>query len=117
MTQTDRNVCKRSETVTLNSPVLAYLPPYRDMPMRLILADMSGKLCNWNYRRVTNFLKEHGFSYQKPLKGSHQAWIKHGENGELDRRVEVSIPYNSYHPKTVKNMIRQSGIDADEWIK
>ena len=78
---------------------------------------MSRKFRNWNYRNFTDFLKEHGFSHQKPLKGSHQAWIKHGENGEPDRRVEVSIPHNSYYPKTVRNMIRQSGISEDEWIK
>jgi predicted RNA binding protein YcfA (HicA-like mRNA interferase family) len=78
---------------------------------------MSRKLSNWNYRKVTNFLKEHGFNYQKPLKGSHQAWIKYGESGEPDRRVEVSIPYTSYHPKTVRNMIRQSGIDKTTWFE
>jgi predicted RNA binding protein YcfA (HicA-like mRNA interferase family) len=78
---------------------------------------MSRKLTNWNYRKVTNFLTEQGFKYQKPLKGSHQAWIKHGEHGAPARRVEVSIPYNSYHPKTVKNMIRQSGIDKTTWFE
>jgi predicted RNA binding protein YcfA (HicA-like mRNA interferase family) len=88
-----------------------------DMPVRLILVVMTRKLSNWNYRDATEFLKEHGFTYQKPLKGSHQAWIKRGENGEPDRRVEVSIPYNSYHPKTVKNMIRQSGIDKNIWFQ
>jgi predicted RNA binding protein YcfA (HicA-like mRNA interferase family) len=77
---------------------------------------MSRKLRNWNYRSATNFLKENGFSYQNPLKGSHQAWIKHGDNGEPDHRVEVSIPHNSYHPKTVRNMIRQSGIDKNIWF-
>jgi predicted RNA binding protein YcfA (HicA-like mRNA interferase family) len=87
------------------------------MSSPLILVGMSRKLRNWNYHDATAFLKEHGFSFQKSLKGSHQAWIKRGENGGPDRRVEVSIPRDSYHPKTFKNMIRQSGIAEDVWTK
>ena len=98
-------------------PILANLTACLDLRIRFILVDMPRKLRNWNYRNVTNFLKEHGFSYQKPLKGSHQAWIKHGEVGEPDRRVEVSIPHDSYLPKTMKNMIRQSGLSDNEWFK
>lgn len=75
---------------------------------------MTRKYHNWTYRDVTAFLKQHGFEYQKPLKGSHQAWVK---IGEPTRRVEVHIPRDSYHPKTMKSMIRQSGIDRAEWFK
>jgi len=78
---------------------------------------MSRKLRNWSYRDATDFLRENGFRYLKPLKGSHQAWFKGGEDGVPDRRVEVSIPRDSYGPKTIKNMVRQSGIRESEWIR
>jgi hypothetical protein len=78
---------------------------------------MSRQLRNWNYRNVTDFLKEHGFHFDKELGGSHQAWIKHGENGAPDRRVEVNFTHGSYPVFTLKTMIYQSGIDAKEWIK
>jgi len=77
---------------------------------------MTRRLHNWNYEDVTRFLKEKGFNYQKPLKGSHEAWFKAGENGAPDRRVEVNIPKDSYAPKTMKIMILQSGLSEAEWI-
>ena len=82
-----------------------------------MLLVMPRRLRNWGYKNVTDFLKENGFNYEKPLKGSHQAWIKRGEGGVADRRVEISIPRDSYLPKTLKAMILQSGIDEKEWFK
>ena len=51
------------------------------------------------------------------LGGSHQAWVKHAENGELGRRVEVNFTSKSYPLLTMKTMVRQSGIDAKKWIR
>lgn len=73
-------------------------------------------LRNWMYRDVTDFLREHGFSFSKPLKGSHQEWRKPGENGEPDIIVEINISHSSYPVKTLKIFIRHSGINASEWI-
>jgi len=78
---------------------------------------MTNRFYNWTYRDVTNFIKENGFRYDGPLKGSHEAWIKLGKNDEPDRIVEVNFSHRSYPPKTLKIMIGQSGIDRDEWIK
>jgi predicted RNA binding protein YcfA (HicA-like mRNA interferase family) len=78
---------------------------------------MTRRLRNWTYREITAFLKEHGFSYLEPLKGSHERWIKRGENGVADRIVEVNFTRSAYPPKTLRTMIRQSGIFAKEWIK
>jgi hypothetical protein len=86
-------------------------------PAEIYSVGMTRKLRNWNYRNVTDFLRKNGFSYLKPLKGSHQAWIKRGENDGPDRIVEVSLPSDSYPPKTMNTMIRKSGIPRDEWIK
>ena len=63
------------------------------------------------------FLKENGFTFLKELGGSHQAWIKRGENGETNRRVEVNFTHGSYPVKTLKTMINQSGIPASKWIE
>lgn len=78
---------------------------------------MVNRLNNWTYRDVTDFLKEHDFSFFEPLRGSHESWIKLTENGEPDRIVEVNFTHGSYPVRTLKTMIRQSGIDQDEWIK
>jgi len=78
---------------------------------------MVNRLFNWTYRDVTNFLKEHDFNFYEALKGSHESWIKLTENGEPDRIVEVNFTHCSYPVKTLKTMIRQSGIPQEEWIK
>lgn len=75
------------------------------------------RLNNWTYRNVIDFLKENGFSFDKELGGSHQAWVKSGNGGKPDRRVEVNFTKGSYPILTMKTMIRQSGIDVKEWIK
>ena len=77
---------------------------------------MTNRLYNWTYRDVTDFLKENGFDFFESLKDSHEAWVKLGDNGEPDRIVEVYFSHRSYPPKTLKTMIRQSGIDQKEWI-
>jgi predicted RNA binding protein YcfA (HicA-like mRNA interferase family) len=97
-------------------PNLASFDVYNIVMLGIILWYMR-RLRNWTYRDVTVFLRTHGFSYQKPLKGSHQRWTKLGENGEPDRQVELHLPRNGYEPKTLKSMIRQSGVDVEEWLK
>jgi hypothetical protein len=81
------------------------------------LEHMARRLNNWTYRDITEFLKENGFTFFLPLKGSHESWIKLEENGEPDRIVEVNITHSSYPPKTLRIFIRHSGIARDEWIK
>jgi hypothetical protein len=77
---------------------------------------MTRRLYNWNYRQVAEFLKEHDFSFYKYLRGSHQIWIKLGEDATPDRIVEVNFTHKAYRPKTLKTMIKQSGIPEAEWI-
>lgn len=76
---------------------------------------MPRRLRNWSYNEVTDFLIENGFNFLKELGGSHQAWIKRGKTGESDRIVNVNFTHRSYPIKTLKTMIRQSGIDEEEW--
>jgi hypothetical protein len=78
---------------------------------------MTRRIYNWTYPDVTAFLKENGFGFYKELEGSHEAWIKHGEDGAPDRIVEINFTHSSYRPKTLKLMMRQSGIAQSEWIR
>ena len=77
---------------------------------------MTRRIYNWTYRDVKQFLKEHGFSFYKPLRGSHELWIKLGEDGTPDRIVEMNFTHKAYPPKTLKMMIYQSGIPQSEWV-
>jgi len=78
---------------------------------------MTRKLHNWSYRDVTDFLKDNGFSFFEELKGSRQAWIKLQDGGEPDRIVEISFRQGNYTERTMKSIIRQSGIAESEWIE
>jgi predicted RNA binding protein YcfA (HicA-like mRNA interferase family) len=78
---------------------------------------MVRRLHNWEYRDVIEFLKENGFVFLKELRGSHERWVTRGENGAIDKIVEVNFTHASYPPLTLKTMIRQSGIDQKHWVK
>ena len=80
-----------------------------------ILPGMPRHIHNWTYRDVTQFLKEHGFEYYKPHRGSHELWKKHGQDGAPDWILEVNFAHTSYKVKTLKTMIKQSGIPQDVW--
>ena len=78
---------------------------------------MPRKLHNWSYQHVTEFLKENGFSFFEELKGARQAWIKLQEGSEPDRIVEISFRHDNYPARTMKSIIRQSGIVEKDWIE
>jgi len=78
---------------------------------------MPRRLHNWNYQNVIDFLTTNDFHFVKPLAGSHERWIKRGKDGQPDITVEINFTHSSYPVKTVSRMIRQSGIDKDEWMK
>jgi len=75
------------------------------------------RLNNWSYQNVTDFLKENGFSFFEELPGSHERWIKRGADDVPDRRVEVKFIHREYPVRTLKTIIRQSGINQKEWTK
>jgi len=77
---------------------------------------MAKILRKWTYRDVANFLGEKGFDSYEDL-GHSQSWVKLQHNGQPDRFVEIKFTQGFYSPKALNRMIRQSGIDQDEWIK
>ena len=78
---------------------------------------MTRRLHNWTYRDVTDFLKENKFSFFEELKGSHQSWAKFGKDGEPETLVELNFRHDSYPVRTLKEIIRQSGIPEKAWIE
>jgi len=76
---------------------------------------MPRKLNNWSYQSVTDFIKEHGFVFFDELKGS-RVWTKL-QDGEPDRFVELSVRSEKYSARTMKGIIRQSGIIEKHWIE
>ena len=41
---------------------------------------MPRRIRNWSYRDVIDFLKENEFGFEKELQGSHEVWIRRGNN-------------------------------------
>jgi len=76
---------------------------------------MPRKLTNWSYQSVTDFLKEHGFVFFEELKG-RRIWTLL-QDGEPDRFVELSIRSKKDSLRTMKSIIRQSGIIEADWIE
>ena len=76
---------------------------------------MPRKLNNWSYESVTNFLEEHSFSFYEDLDGRH-VWIKLQGDGAPDRIVELRFGTGQYAERTMKSIIRQSGIVESEWL-
>jgi hypothetical protein len=83
----------------------------------MLLRHMVRRLHNWRYRDVIGFLKKRGFIFYKELGGSNEKWIKGDADGDIHRVVEVNFTRGSYHVMTLKKIIRQSGINQNEWIK
>lgn len=54
------------------------------------------------YKQVRAVLTQHGFSFLKPGKGSHQWW----SNGT----VKVQVPVNCYSRHTANAVMHQAGI-------
>ncbi len=65
-----------------------------------------------SHRQVAQILRAHGFRLDRQ-DGSHQQWV--GEVRGQPRVVTVIAGAKDYAPKTMKSMIRQSGLTEDEW--
>jgi len=74
---------------------------------------MARGLNNWTYKDVIEFLREKEFVFYEEKKGSHEAWISKDETAIVE--VNFIQGNESYSPRTLKTMIRQSKIDKKEW--
>lgn len=72
-------------------------------------------LNNWTFHDIVNFLKEHGFHHTHS-RGSHFYYV--GNYGGQPRQTHIQYHgRKSIHPRTLKSVIRQSGIPQNEWLK
>lgn len=55
------------------------------------------------YDQVVAVLKQHGFVFLKPGKGSHEWWS--------EGKVKVQVPRNCYSRHTANAVMKQAGID------
>lgn len=66
-----------------------------------------------SYRELTKRLKRFGFRFYRQGKGSHELWVR-DEDGKV-----VPVPKTNKDIKkgTVRAIIRQIGVDFEEFIK
>jgi len=70
-------------------------------------------LSGWTYRDVKDFLKDYKFSFSDYLFGSHEAWISENRNAVVEvNRLDGG---HTYPERTLETMIRQSGLNKNEW--
>jgi predicted RNA binding protein YcfA (HicA-like mRNA interferase family) len=72
-------------------------------------------LNNWSFSDVKHFLVHRGF-HLNHIEGSHYFYIG-SYNGVIR---QISVPFHgseAIHPKTMKSIVRQSGISQEEWTK
>jgi predicted RNA binding protein YcfA (HicA-like mRNA interferase family) len=75
---------------------------------------MVKNLNSWNFRDVVKFLKKNGFVHHR-TKGSHFHYKK--ITGDKTFLVVVAFHGNRNVPVgTMNSIIRQSGIDKEEWV-
>ena len=76
---------------------------------------MTRGLFNWTSEDVVRFIKEKGFSLNH-TRGSHYFYV--GRYGGEFR--QVCVPFHGSRvlkPRTLKGIIRQSGIPQKEWLE
>jgi len=75
---------------------------------------MTRGVFNWTFYDVRNFLKDRGF-FLNHVEGSHYFFL--GTYKEKLR--QVCVPFHgsrAIDPRTLKSIIRQSGISKEEWL-
>ena len=58
---------------------------------------------NGYFKQLCDVLKQHGWSYYKPGKGSHQKWKKGS--------AIVLVPFNCYSRHTANGVLHDAGIN------
>ncbi|MFH0803946.1 MAG: type II toxin-antitoxin system HicA family toxin [Candidatus Tagabacteria bacterium] len=69
---------------------------------------------NWTFNDIVRFLKDYNFSMNH-IEGSHYFYVGHYAGSFR----QVCVPFHgsrAISPKTLKGIIRQSGISKEKWI-
>jgi predicted RNA binding protein YcfA (HicA-like mRNA interferase family) len=76
---------------------------------------MPKKVFNWTFSETERFLRKHNFTYSHS-KGSHRYYI--GHYGGQPRIVQVPFHGSkTFKPRTLKGIIKQSGIPQNIWLE
>lgn len=71
-------------------------------------------LNNWTFKDIVDFLKENGFR-ETHSRGSHFYYV--GRFAGNTRQTHIQFHgQKSIHPRTLKSVIRQSGIPQEKWL-
>jgi len=72
-----------------------------------------GRLSGFKYRDLTRKLKTLGFTFDRQAAGSHEIWF----NIETGRYTTIPNHPGDIPEGTVKAILRQAGVDIDEFLK
>jgi len=72
-----------------------------------------GRLSGFKYRDLTRKLKTFGFTFDRQAAGSHEIWF----NSETGRYTTIPNHPGDIPEGTVKAILRQAGVDMDEFLK
>lgn len=72
-----------------------------------------GRLSGWRYREIVRRLKRFGFRFDRQAAGSHEIWVN-----DASRRFTTIPNHPGDMPEgTLRAILRQAGIDPDEFVK
>lgn len=72
-----------------------------------------GRLSGFNYREVARRLRSFGFAFDRSAAGSHEVW-RHTVTGR-----KVTLPHHTRDMAegTLRAVLREAGIDVDEFLR
>ena len=72
-----------------------------------------GRLAGFKYRRIVKRLRQLGFEFDRQAAGSHEIW----HNPATDRYTTIPNHPGDMPEGTLKAILRQAGITAEEFVK
>lgn len=72
-----------------------------------------GRLSGYKYRQIVKLLKKLGFVFDRQAAGSHEIWY----NEQTNRYTTIPNHPGDMPEGTLRAILRQAGIDPEEFIK
>ena len=72
-----------------------------------------GRLAGFRYREIIRKLKSSGFAFDRQAAGSHEIWF----NTATSRYTTVPNHPGDMPEGTLRAILRQAGIDVDEFLR
>lgn len=71
-----------------------------------------GRLAGFKYRQIIKKLKKLGFEFDRQAAGSHEIWY----NPNTDRYTTIPNHPGDMPEGTLKAILKQSGVEADDFL-